>query len=81
MLIQESYLNDAPWLELYSVHPTGPRPWGRPRSCWTDCISQLDCTHLDILQEELEALSLIYMQLLICLMLAFVLMAEGSKQV
>ncbi|XP_018538853.1 uncharacterized protein LOC108887791 [Lates calcarifer] len=41
-------------LEIFQAHPTGKRPWGRPRTSWRDYVSLLAWERFRNPQEELE---------------------------
>ncbi|KAI3358475.1 hypothetical protein L3Q82_014705, partial [Scortum barcoo] len=41
-------------LEVFQVHPTGKRPWGRPKTRWRDYKSHLPWECLGIPPKELE---------------------------
>ena len=43
--------------EVFLACPTGRRPRGRPRTCWSDYVIQLAWEYLGILPEELEEVS------------------------
>ena len=43
--------------EVFLACPTGRRPRGRPRACWSDYVTRLAWEHLGILPEELEEMS------------------------
>ncbi len=40
--------------EIFQACPTGRRPRGRPRTCWSDYVTWLAWEHLRVLLEELE---------------------------
>lgn len=60
--IKRSYLRCLMWsgaperfpVKVCHTCSSGRRLWGRPRTCWRDCISRLAWKHLEILWEELE---------------------------
>jgi len=44
-------------LEIFQAHPTGRRPWGRPRTRSRDLISLLAWECLGILLKELDSVA------------------------
>ena len=51
---------DAPWTpsrEMFLPCPAKRRPWGRPRTRWSDYVARLAWERLGILLEELEEVS------------------------
>ena len=44
-------------LEVFLACPTGGRPWGRPRTHWSDYVTRLAWERLGILPVELEEVS------------------------